>query len=160
MLRKKYEKWLSKVMAGESNYIMVTQKDGKWTYLANGIGEEISYISIVVTKKNKTSVFYEWNKDNKRNFLLIIKDERKLMLIDEEEKYITFGMSENEDKADKIFIFLTADDVNVIISGTKDAEQIDMCYDMLHSKANTLQVCLEEVIHKLADLRQSESEVK
>lgn len=165
MLKEKYQKWISKVMKGDKKYIMVTKKDKKWTYLNNGVGEEISYISIVLIKRDKATVFFEWNKDsckdNKRDFLFIIKNEKKLMLIyDEDEgKYITFGMSECEDDIDKILIFLTADDVNVTISGTKEAKRIDICYDMLHSEENTLEECLGTVIHQLADSKQAEREV-
>jgi len=163
MLKEKYEKWLSKVMKGDNKYIMVTKKDKKWTYLNNGVGEEISYISIVLIKKDKASVFYEWNKDtckdNKRDFLFIIKDERKLMMVYDEGKYITFGMPDSEDDIDKILITLTADDVNVTISGTKEAKHIDMCYDMVHSEENTLQSCLETVIHQLGDSEHTEREV-
>lgn len=153
MSNMKFNEWFQGAMRGEESYLLVNKVDGKWVVHDSGEQDEIFAISVVVFKENEPQVFYEWDKytrcNNKRNFALIMKDEKKLMLQDEKEGLYAFGLPSQEDDIEKILIFFSTQDVNAVICTTKQQKHINMCFETLISSENSLQSCLGEIIHGL-----------
>lgn len=155
MLTPKYEKWLEKAMRREKDYALIGRREGGWYYIDNEIIEEISSITIVICKGDQFHHFFDWDveqkSENKRDFLIVIKDEKKMMLSDNTEGLFTFGLSESDDSAKKILILFKTEGVSTIITATKEAQQVDMSYVMQHSQTDTFHECMRQIIFNLSE---------
>lgn len=160
---KKFNEWFSNAIAGEEDYLLVTKQGGKWKVHENGVAEELSALAVVLFKEDEVKVLFEWNDTslahNERNLAFVVKDEKKILLNDEVEGIYAFGVSEKLDDAEGILIFLSTEDVNLIITATREVKKISMCFNVATSSINSMKVCMGELIHKVAsNIHKSEEE--
>ena len=154
-IHEKYHKWYSKVMEGGSasqDFSTISHNEaGEWGIIEGRTWERISSITVLVTRNNSTEVFYQWDKESKtnnvRDFIIMIKDGRKMIINDRKEGIISFGFKDKEDNVEKMLILLSNDEANMFVGASKDAECIDVCYNVLQAKTNPFQSCWNSFIH-------------
>lgn len=151
---KKFKDWFNNAMAGEEDYLLVTKQGGKWKVYENGVAEELTALAVVFFKENDVKVLFEWNdtslSNNERNLAFVVKDEKKLMLNDEREGICAFGVSDKSDDVESVLIFLSTEDVNLIITAAREVKKISMCFNVAISSINSMKICMGELIHKVA----------
>lgn len=107
----KFNKWFEKAKNGEKGYDMIVFSNGKWYYISRNDVEEISAMTIIKITAKKYECFYRWKDEEitkEKDFSIIIKDEKKLMLMDGEEGVLAFGLSEADDNVTDIVVMFVA----------------------------------------------------
>lgn len=153
----RFTKDYKKAKEGAEGYAMITRKEGGFCYIDEGLLEEISSITIAICTEGRFRIYFEWDnqtsKENYRNFLVVMKTPKRLILNDESEGLFTFGVSEAEDNAEKILILVQTKEVSTIIAATKESSKIDVRHYMQDSPKDITQGCIR---HILQDITESE----
>lgn len=163
MLKQKFEKWHSKSLAGEKDFLMICKNQKEvWGSVVFGRWEPLSTLSIIISRNNSTDIFYHWANETgalePRNFEVIIKQESKLMLDDEKNGIISFGISEKEDDVEKIMIFLSNNQTSMFVAGIKDGKSIEVGYSILSSQETPLKLCWSDIVDLLREKKKLENE--
>lgn len=160
----KFLKWNANAAKGESGYSRIIQDKVRWYYNGEDILEPLSSLTVGIQKGTRFNPFYEWDKENQpdsgRRFTIVTKDDKKLMIHDETEGLITFGLSESDDETEKVLILFSTENVNTIIAASKDASQIDVRHQYQDTQRDIVQECVRQLLHQVAELNPAESEVK
>lgn len=162
--REKLVKWSANATKGERGYSKIVQDREGWHYIEEEIIEPLSSFTIIIQQRGHFKSFYEWDKKNQdgssRGFIIVTKNDKKLILQDETEGLITFGLSESDDAVEQVLILFSTENVNSIIAASKDAPRIDVRHYYQDEQIDIVQECLRQLIHQIAQLAPTESEVK
>lgn len=160
----KFLKWSSSATKGERGYSKIAQDREGWHYIEEEIIEPISSLTIVIQKGGQFKLLYEWDKNNQSNpdrrFIIVTKNDKKLMIRDEDEGFVTFGLSDSDDAVERVLILFSTENVNSIITASKDAPQIDVRHHFQNEQVDILQDCVRQLFHPVAESASMESEVK
>lgn len=162
----KFFKWNANAAKGESGFSRIIRDRERWYYNGGGTIEPITSLTVAIQKGTRFYPFYEWDKtqtDFSRRFVIVTKDDKKLMIHDETEGFITFGLSESDDAAEKILILFSTENVNSVIVASQDAPQMDVRHhyqDYQDVQRDLLQECVRQLFHPIVETTSMESEVK
>lgn len=151
------EKDYQKAKEGAEGYAMLIKTEGGFCYIDEGTLEDVSSITIAMCVEGRFRTYFEWDKETKRqdqrNFFVVMKNPKRLLLHDNTEGLFAFGVSDAEDKAEKILILVQTKLVGIIIAASKECPQIDIWYHIQDLPKDIVQECL---LHILNDITEKE----
>lgn len=151
----RFQKDYQKAKEGADEYVMIIRKETGFCYIDEGSLQDISSITIAMCIEGRFRIYFEWDnetrKEDQRNFLVIMKNSKRLFLQDESEGLFAFGVSEAEDNAEKILILVQTKEVSTIIAATKESAKIDIQYHLKNLPKDITQECLLHILHNITE---------
>lgn len=150
----RFEKDYQKAKEGAEGYAMIIRKEDGFCYIDEGSLEDVLSITITMCVEGRFRTYFEWDKEtknqNQRNFLVVMKTSKRLLIQDETEGLFAFGVSEAEGNAEKILILVQTKVVSTIIAA-KECSKIDIRHHIQDLPKDIVQECLLHMLNNITE---------
>lgn len=123
----KYELWAKKALDGVDGYEFFRRdEDGNPTCITDGFDGAVTAYVVILWRNGKVLFAESWDKalstDEARKVCLVMKKDRKLILVDGNAKAYTFGIDGSFDA--KLMVYLKFDDAGELLIASGEIPQI------------------------------------
>lgn len=158
-----FYKWLEKAKSGKKGYEIIYFNNNEWRYQSKEYFSPINSIDIVIWNDEGIRLLYRWNKekgmDSGKIMAFVIKEEKQLMLYDEEIGCFVWGVSEKINSTDNAMILFEGDEVETIIAIAKDVDEVAVLSHVPNVEPDALTINWNFLMNRVSDEKESESEV-
>lgn len=140
----KYNKWCDKVRSGSSSILMITQAKGSWFLVHNGQAKKLSSIrTIVYDGDEMTRSEYNDVSPAENACMLLVKDEKKMIMSRGENRLDAFGMESAVSSAKMVFCYARTSQVHILISAHRNSPSVNVMYYPVSGENDAFSLCMQ-----------------
>ena len=150
MEKRKILKWIGKAMEGDARYQVLQKQHEAWKFISEGKVHNVDVVYLCVYNKNNIIFKTYWKegmeKDEKQEFSIVIKEEKKLLFSDNKsEKVWGFGFKDGTQDVGILLCYRIGGIIQIIWSKSSDdylkvayscSEEVDEGIDCLFEVLN------------------------
>ena len=143
-ITEKYEKWCEKVRSGSCSLLMLIREKGAWYLIYDRQAKRLSDVRITVCDgDDMTRTEYTDATPTDNECILLIKDEKKLIMSRGEKRLDAFGMESSDSTAKMVFCYARTAQVHILISAHRNSSSVNVLYYPVGGENDAISLCMQ-----------------